>query len=372
MKTLVIFDGGLAPGYTAVAVGLTEEGEKLGWECWAARSGFRSLCEGFSDEPQLIRMVTSPINAYELNNKGIPTETMGRRIFYPGSDFRSERFPEFIREDYQKKAVETIIQNKFEAVIFCGGDGTLRGAKDLLKILPSNIKTAFINISADSDINNDRAIGFFSCAEHGAQIARGLYEDAYTHRRIYFLEMMGNKSGRHALHSGAAARAHLIILPIFDFSSEILAEIANELSKRRHALVVVAEGYKKEERKKNNMNINAAEYFIKELEPYGFKDSPQKRVIAEPFSRYLRGTQPLMIDCEIAHLKCQLITKALQQGKTAIMVYYQSEHDLGFQDIMTAYSDNAVEKEFVSMINRLELPITSKYVEEVLSKPLKL
>ena len=368
MKVLFIFDGGLAPGYTAVAVGLTEEAEKFGWECWSAKAGFRSLCEGISDEPSFVRVVTNPLEAFELNNRGIPTEMMGRRFFYPGSDFRSERFPEFAELENQKIAVKTILEMGFDSVIFCGGDGTLRGAKALLKLLPENIKTAFINISADSDIQNDRSIGFLSCAEHGARIARGLYEDAYTHQRIYFLEMMGNKSGRHALHAGAAARAHLIILPMFNFSSAEKKEIASALMSRRHALIIVAEGYKKEERNKNKINKNAAEFFMSELEEFGLKNSPQKRIIAEPFSRYLRGVNPLLLDCEIAHLKCQMVINNLNSGNSGFMVYYQSEHDMGFQDIDKVCSDNDIEIELISMINRLKLPLTFEHVKKALLK----
>jgi 6-phosphofructokinase len=364
MKALFIFDGGLAPGYTAVAVGLTEEGERLGWECWAARSGFRSLCEGLYDEPQLVRVVSNPIKSFELNHQGFPTENMGRRIFYPGSDFRSERYPEFAEPENQTKAVEAILEAKFNIIIFCGGDGTLRGAKALAKLLPDSIRTGFINISADSDITNDRSVGFLSCAEHGAEIARGLYEDAYTHRRIYFLEMMGNKSGRHALHSGAAARSHLIILPMFNFTDLVLAEIANSLKERRHALIVVAEGYKKKERMAKN--LNAAEYLKQELEAFGLKDNPQKRIIAEPFSRYLRGLRPLMIDCEIAHLKCQLLTSALYKGQSNIMVYYQNEHLMGLQPFEVCGADNAVEKEFMGMIDRLNLKLFREYALSVI------
>jgi 6-phosphofructokinase len=365
-KALFIFDGGLAPGYTAVAAGLTEEGEALGWECWAARSGFRSLCEGFSDEPQLVRVVMNPLKGFELTFKGIPTDNLGRRAFYPGSDYRSERFPQFASNEYQQRAAQEIIDHKFDIVIFCGGDGTLRGAKALIKLIPPEVRTGFINISADSDILNDRSVGFLSCAEHGAEIARGLYEDAYTHRRIYFLEMMGNKSGRHALHSGAAARAHLIILPMFDFPDDVLKEISRSLLSRRHALVIVAEGYKKKFRQEKGLKMNAAEFFKSELEAFGLEDSPSKRVIAEPFSRYLRGVRPLMIDCEIAHLKCQMLVSALDKGKTQTMVYYQSEHVMGLQPFEVAEPDNTVEPQFIGMIDRLNLKLFRNYALSVI------
>ena len=38
---------------------------------------------------------------------------------------------------------------------------------------------------------------------------------------------MGNRSGRHALHCGVAARAHLIVLPFFRFTSEVIEEVAH-------------------------------------------------------------------------------------------------------------------------------------------------
>jgi len=364
VKALFVFDGGLAPGYTAVAVGLTEEGEYLNWECWATRSGFRSLCEGISDEPQLIRIVTNPIQSFELNHQGLPTEIMGRKIFFPGSDFRSERFPEFAEEENQRLAAEAIHREGFEVVIFAGGDGTLRGAKAISKFLPSHIRTGFINISADSDISHDRSVGFLSCAEHGAEIARGLYEDAFTHQRIYFLEMMGNKSGRHALHAASAARAHLIILPSFDFSPDIMREIAEALKTRRHALVAVAEGYKKDHRKRNKIKLDAASYFLQELKEYGLIDSPQKRTIAEPFSRHLRGLTPLKIDCQIAHLKCQLLTKAIDQGESGIIVFYEGEHIFGCKPMEEVNSDNHIDPGFIGLIDRLGLPKFRQHATE--------
>lgn len=366
-KVLLIFDGGLAPGYTPVAVSLVEEAEKYNWETHIARSGFRSLCEGISDEPQIVRAVSHPLEAFELNSKGIVTECLGRRFFRSGSDFRSERFPEFKETSNQKIAAQEIIDNKFDIVIACGGNGSLMGIKKLSQFLPDNIQTGFVNISADSDVSGDSSVGFLSCAEHGAKIARGLYEDAYTHRRVYILEMMGNDSGRHSLHAGSAARAHLIILPSFEFTSDILQEIADTIQTRRHALIIVAEGYKKQYRKDNNIKLTASEFFAQELAEYGLVNTKNKRVIAEPYSRFLRGTSPLFIDGQVARLKCQMLIKALSKGSTRAMPYYLSGHNLGIEDIDNVYSDNTIEKAFASMINRLELPLFSQYVEDILA-----
>ena len=41
-RLLLVFDGGNAPGYSSVAVALTEEGERRGYEVWAATPQWRA------------------------------------------------------------------------------------------------------------------------------------------------------------------------------------------------------------------------------------------------------------------------------------------------------------------------------------------
>src|SRR5205823_3561141 len=132
----------------------------------------------------------------------------------------------------------------------------------------------------------DRAIGFLSGVEAGAAVARGLAEDAYTHKRVYILEMMGNRSGRHALHCGVAARAHLIVLPFFQISEEVRREIALALARADYALVVVAEGYEAEARRSAGGALSASEWLRRQLLDAGLEDGKPKRVIAEPYSRF--------------------------------------------------------------------------------------
>src|SRR5207244_1818858 len=109
-----------------------------------------------------------------------------------------------------------------------------------------------------------------------------------THKRVYVLEMMGNRSGRHALHCAVAARAHLVILPFFRLPDDVLAEIAERLSRVEYALAVVAEGYERDRRG----DVSASDYFKEQLAAFGLRDGEKKRVVAEPFSRYLRGVRP--------------------------------------------------------------------------------
>jgi len=361
-KILLVFDGGNAPGYSAVATSLTEEGDKRGYKIMAAFEGFRSLTGDHIAEERLIRLVMSRRQSWKLNAKGIPTRALYRSIDQPGSEFRSERFPDFAKPEKQRAAMDFIREMEFTHLIGVGGNGTMMGIKALDHLIPE-IQTGFINISVDSDIWGDIAVGYLTGAEEGAKIARGLFDDAYTHKRVYFLEMMGRDSGKHALMSGASARAHLIVLPGFTFSDTVLGDIADRLAKADHALVVVAEGYEREARAKFlPERVDAAMYFKRQLAGRGLAETPLKRIISEPFTRYLRGIRPLFLECSIAYLKAFILYEAFEQGKTQIMPYYLGEHDHGARDFSELRTNNQVERGFLDLIDRFNIPSLREYV----------
>jgi 6-phosphofructokinase len=256
-------------------------------------------------------------------------------------------------------------QQGFTHLVCVGGNGTFEGGRAWLDTFEgAQPQSAFINVSIDNDVRGDRAIGFLTGVEAGATIARGLYEDGYTHKRIYILEMMGNRSGRHALHCGVASRAHLIVLPFFSFPEEVLKEMAEGLSKTESALVVVAEGYEAERRKADGRGLTASAYFQMQLAEHGLRDQPNKRVIAEPFSRYLRGVRPGFADVSAAYLKASLLFDAWDAGKSHIMPYVLAAHDAGVRPFDQIGRDDRVERAFLPLLDRMGLPKLRRWVRE--------
>lgn len=364
-RLLCVFDGGNAPGYSSVAVALTEEGSRRGYEVWAATEGFRSLTPDATLDLRFERLVVSRRERYELLAQGIPARSMGRRVQDAGSDFRSERYLGFHQRETRDLAAATFSTQGFTHLVCVGGNGTLEGCRAWLPSFgESRPPAAFVNVSIDNDVGGDRAIGFLTGVEAGATIARGLYEDSYTHKRVYALEMMGNRSGRHALHCGVAARAHLIVLPFFSFPDEVLREIAEGLAKAEHALVVVAEGYEAERRKRDMPGVSASTFFKMQLEAYGLRDRPERRVIAEPFSRYLRGVRPGFADVSAAYLKATLLFEAFEEGKTEIMPFVLAGHDVGVRPFASISREDRVERSFLSLLDRLGMPKFRTWVRD--------
>jgi 6-phosphofructokinase len=363
-RLLLVFDGGNAPGYSSVAVALTEEGERRGYEVWAATQGFRSLTVDATSNPPFERLIVSRKERYALLAKGIPARSMGRRVLDAGSDFRSERYLGFFQPENRKQAAATVAAQGFTHVICVGGNGTFEGAKALIGELDPTLPIGFVNVSVDNDVGGDRAIGFNTGVEAGATIARGLNEDAYTHKRIYILEMMGNRSGRHALHCGVAARAHLIILPFFRLPAPVMTEIARGLEKADYALVIVAEGYESARRKNQSDRPSASVFFRQQLADAGLVDSADKRVIAEPFSRYIRGVRPAFLDVSAAYLKASLLFDAFDQGRTEIMPFVLAAHDVGVRAFADIHREDGIEPAFLPLLDRLGLPGFRSWIRE--------
>jgi 6-phosphofructokinase len=362
-RVLVVFDGGDAPGYSSVAVALTEEGTRRGYEVWAAAEGFRSLTSDSAANPRFERLIVGRQERYALLGKGIPARSMGRRLLDAGSDFRSERYDAFRERERRREAAETFRTQGFTHLVCVGGNGTLEGTKALLEELPLPPPTAFVNVSIDNDLAGDRAIGFLSGVEAGATIARGLLEDAYTHKRIYILEMMGNRSGRHALHCGVAARAHLIVLPFFRFTDEVVAEMAGALSRVDYALVVVAEGYEADRRRFADA-VSASQFLKAQLASAGLRDGDRKRVIAEPYSRFLRGLRPSFVDVSSAYLKVSLLFGAFAEGRTEVVPFVLASNDVGIRTFAEVAREDGVEPAFLPLLEHLGLPRFQALVRE--------
>ena len=352
-----MFDGGNAPGYSSVAVAITEECERRGYELWAATQGFRSLTKDATAELAFERLTVGRKERYRLLAEGIPARSMGRRVQDPGSDFRSERYQGFRDEARRREAAKVFRKQGFTHLIAVGGNGTLEGARAWMEAFEGERpRTGFVNVSIDNDLTGDRAIGFLTGVEAGAKIARGLYEDGYTHKRVYLLEMMGNRSGRHALHCGVASRAHLIVLPFFSLPDEVLSEIARGLGGLDSALVVVAEGYERERREKMDPRPSASAFLAQQLAALG--------LVLEPFTRYLRGVRPGFADISAAYLKVSLLFDAFDEGRTEVMPYVLAANDCGVRAFADIAREDRVERSFLPLLDRLVLPKFRRWVAE--------
>lgn len=340
---LVIQDGGCAPGYNPVTAFLTYHMEGLGREVYATKEGFKSLIE---KNDNFLRLVYNPVKYKKLDH--IPGVFHAAPLSeWRGAHLRSERFRDFKNRDIQIKAAATIKKKKVKAIIAIGGNGTFKGIQELCELIPTSIQVFFIPVTIDSDVAGTDCIGQYTGVEAGAEKIRCYMADARTHKRVYIIEMMGANSGFHALNSCLGSRAHLAVLPNSNINHR---EIVEAINKRDECVIVVAEGYKKAEREKENIKENAAEYFYKEL--LATKIKINKKTVCEPFSRDIRGAAPNNMDISLAQRMAYNVTAYLKAGTSRLMpaVLSGRQYAIPFNEITT---DNMKEEDLMGLTNRL-------------------
>ncbi len=343
IDVLVIQDGGCAPGYNPVTAFLTYQLEAIGREVYGTREGFKSLVE---KDDNFLRLVYDPVKYKKLDH--IPGVFHAAPLSeWRGAFLRSERYRDFKNPEVQQKAAAMIKKKKVKAIIAIGGNGTFKGIHELCELIPTSIQVFFIPVTIDSDVAGTDCIGQHTGVEVGAEKIRCYMADARTHKRVYIIEMMGANSGFHALHSCLGSRAHLAVLPNSRINHR---EIVEAINKRDECVIVVAEGYKKEEREENGIKENAAEYFYREL--LATKIKLNKRVVCEPFSRDIRGAAPNNMDISLAQRMAYNVAAYLKAGTSRLMPAVQSgrEYAIPFNQITT---DNMKEEDLMGLTNRL-------------------
>ena len=343
IDVLLIQEGGCAPGYNPVTAFITYHLESMGRKVYATKEGFRSLVNGRDED--FVRLVYDPELYKKLDH--IPGVIHVAPLSEaPGALLRGERFPDFVKKELQKKAAENILEREVKVIVAIGGNGTFKGISSLCDFLPTGIQIFFVPVTIDSDIAGTECIGENTGIEMGAEKIRRYMADARTHKRVYIIEMMGASSGFHALHSCLGARAHLAVLPNSKIDHKKVVEAINK--REDGCVIVVAEGYKREERKKKG--LNAAEYFYQELLATGIPI--KRRVVCEPFSRDIRGAPPNNQDITLAQRMAYNVARYIKAGASRLMPAVSSgrEYAIPFSEIKI---DNIVEEDLLVLSDRL-------------------
>jgi 6-phosphofructokinase len=344
MDCLLLQDGGCAPGYDSVTAFLTYFLEEAGRQVFIAREGFKSLVNSLTEDYCCL------INDLYIYKK---MENQPGVIYTPplrearGASFRTERYPDFLKTENQRLAAQNLTARRVRTLIGIGGNGTFSGLKAICQLLPSSVKVFFIPVTIDSDIFGTECIGEHTGIQVGSEKVLSYLADARTHHRIYIIEMMGAEGGYHALHSCLGAGADLAVLP----SSRIdPGQVAEALNRKVSAVIVVAEGYKREERRTVGFSGNAAEYFRNELQKAGL--GSEHRVVCEGFSRDIRGAAPNYRDITLSQRMARQLTRLLQEGRNQVMpaILAGQEYAIPFEEIRT---DNSVESGLADLANRL-------------------
>ena len=219
----VLTSGGDAPGMNACVRAVVRTACALDMRVFGIHNGLQGLIDG----------TIEPMEASDVS--GI--------IGKGGTMLGTARCKEFFYKRGRKIAADVIQAFGIDALVVCGGDGSFRGASELYK----DFGIPFVGLpgTIDNDMyGTDYTIGFATAINTAVEAIDKIRDTAQSHRRIFFVEVMGRHSGALALEAALASGADAVLIPetksdITQLAKDIKAAYARG---RRSYIVIVAEG----------------------------------------------------------------------------------------------------------------------------------
>lgn len=169
--------------------------------------------------------------------------SVGGIIDRGGTILRSARSKTFMTYEGRQRALQVLQEHELEGMVVIGGDGSLTGALKLHEEF--DFPVVGVPGSIDNDISGtDFSIGFDTAVNTAVQAIDRVRDTAYSHERVFVVEVMGRRNGFIALEAGLAGGAEAVLLPEVPYSLLRVCEDLRSAAERgkRSSVIVVAEG----------------------------------------------------------------------------------------------------------------------------------
>lgn len=160
-----------------------------------------------------------------------------------GTVLKTGRCEEFKTEEGQKRAFDILKQNKIDALITIGGDGTYRGAHALSSKF--NFPCIGVPGTIDNDVcGTDFTIGSDTAINTALEAIDKIRDTASSLERIFVIEVMGRTSGYIALQVAIGCGAEEVLIPEqkFDIGAMCHDIVKGNLRGKISWIIVTAEG----------------------------------------------------------------------------------------------------------------------------------
>lgn len=202
MKIGMLTSGGDCQGLNAalrgVAKTLYNEMGK-GVTLYGIRDGYRGLIEGDYHEMK-------PDDFSDILTLG------GTILGTSRQPFKQMQRPEEDSEQTKlDKMLKTVKKAGFDCLVILGGNGTHKTA-NLLRENGVNVVT--LPKTIDNDLwGTELTFGFQSAVNIASEVIDSIHSTAFSHSRVFIVEIMGHKAGWLTLHAGIASGADVIVIP---------------------------------------------------------------------------------------------------------------------------------------------------------------
>lgn len=215
-KIAIMTSGGDSPGMNGVVRACVRMAIHLGCDAFCVYEGYEGLVRGGD---HIRKMEWHDVRGW---------------LSEGGTLIGTARCMEFYERPGRVKAAKNMVLNGIDALIICGGDGSLTGADRFRAEWPSLLKElvetkeltadeiapyAHLNIvglvgSIDNDLSGtDATIGCYSALARICEMVDYIEATASSHSRAFVIEVMGRHCGWLALMAGVATGADFIFIP---------------------------------------------------------------------------------------------------------------------------------------------------------------
>lgn len=224
VKTIaVLTSGGDAPGMNAAIRAVTRAALNKGYRVLGVRRGYHGLWRG---------------DIIELDGRSV-----SEKLQRGGTFLMTARSATFNTEEGVKQAYDMCKVFNIDALVVIGGDGSMRGARDLARM---GLPVVCLPGTIDNDIPcSDYTIGYDTAMNTAMEAIDKLRDTASSHERCSVIEVMGRRAGYIALNVGVSTGAEVILIPEVehDFNRDVVKRLLEcRNSGKHHYIVVVAEG----------------------------------------------------------------------------------------------------------------------------------
>ncbi|NOY46880.1 MAG: 6-phosphofructokinase [Chlorobi bacterium] len=287
-KIAVMTSGGDAPGMNAAirSVVRTCAFHKIG--CVGIYRGYEGLIDG--------------------DFKLLSARSVNNIINRGGTILKSARSDAFRTEKGRQDAYAQIKKEGIEALVLIGGDGTFTGG--MLFNKEFNFPIIGIPGTIDNDIfGTNFTLGYDTALNTVVECIDKIRDTASSHKRLFFVEVMGRDAGHIALNAGVGAGAEEILIPEENLGLDRLLESLKRSKKsgKSSSIVVVAEGDK--------IGKN-----VFELRDYVEEHLREYEVRVSVLGHMQRGGAPSCFDRVLASRMGVKAVESLLDGKTNCMV----------------------------------------------------
>lgn len=233
----VLTGGGDCPGLNAVIRAVTKTAiYRYGLEVFGIEDGFMGL----------VQNRIHPLTSNDVSN----ILTLGGTILGTHNKCDPTRYPvkqadgstEF--KNVTDRCMDHIKHHQLDAIIVIGGDGTMSGAANFVRL---GVNCIGVPKTIDNDLEGtDVTFGFATACMVATEALDRIHTTAASHHRAMIVEVMGRNAGWLALHSGIASGSDIILLPEIPYDIDKVCQAVESRSKhgKRFSILCVSEGTK--------------------------------------------------------------------------------------------------------------------------------